>query len=82
MKRLTIALLIFSVSAPTVFAQDESEDDHWRVFSRWIEMVKGAERDYKNKNSRYGDLAALRKAHLPDRLVFESDSSSDASACA
>jgi len=42
-------------------------------------MVKGAERDYKNKNGRYGDLAALRKAHLLDRLVFESDSSSDAS---
>jgi len=78
MKWLTVAVLIFSVFAPTVFAQDQSEDP-WRVFSRWIEMVKGAERDYKNKNGRYGDLAALRKAHLLDRLVFESDSSSDAS---
>ena len=42
-------------------------------------MVKGAEKDYRNKNGRYGDLAALRKAHLLDRLVFESDSSLGAS---
>ena len=74
MKWLTVAVLIFSVFAPTVFAQDQSEDP-WRVFSRWIEMVKGAERDYKNKNSRYGDLVALRRAHLLRRLVFESGSS-------
>jgi len=74
MKWLTVAVLIFSVFAPTVFAQDQSEDP-WRVFSRWIEMVKGAERDYKNKNGRYGDLVALRKAHLLRRLVFESGSS-------
>ena len=78
MKWLTVAVLIFSVFAPTVFAQDQSEDP-WRVFSRWIEMVKGAERDYKNKNGRYGDLVALRKAHLLRRLVFESGSSVGAS---
>jgi hypothetical protein len=77
MKSLTLVLLIFSVFAPTVFAQDQSEDP-WKAFSRWIEMVKAAERDYKNKNGRYGDVAALRKAHLLDRLVFESDSSSGA----
>src|SRR5260370_6168160 len=75
MKWLKVALLIFSVFAPTVFAQDESEDDPFRVFTRWIEMVRGAERDYRNKNGRYADLAALRKAHLLDRLVFESESS-------
>src|SRR5260370_15125618 len=75
MKWLKCALLIFSVFSPTVFAQDESEDDPFRVFTRWIEMVRGAERDYRNKNGRYADLAALRKAHLLDRLVFESDSS-------
>src|SRR6266496_6833949 len=78
MKWLTVAVLIFSVFAPTVFAQDQSEDP-WRVFSRWIEMVKGAEKDYRNKNGRYGDLAALRKAHLLDSLVFESHSSAGAS---
>ena len=42
-------------------------------------MVKGAERDYKNKNGRYGDLADLRRSHLLDNLAFESDSSADAS---
>ena len=78
MKWLTVALLLFSVLAPTVFAQDQSEDPS-RAFSRWIETVTAAERDYKNKNDRYGDLAALRKAHFLDRLVFESDSSSGAS---
>ena len=80
MKRLTVALLLFSVFGPTVFAQSgEPSEDPWAVFSGWIEMVKGAERDYKNKNRRYGDLAALRKAHLLDRLVFESDSLAGAS---
>ena len=75
MKRLTVALLLFSVFGSTVFAQSgEPSEDPWTVFSGWIEMVKGAERDYKNKNRRYGDLAALRKAHLLDRLVFGSDS--------
>jgi hypothetical protein len=82
-KSLTVALLVFSVFTPTVFAQtvesDEQAEHPFRVFSAWIEMVKGAERDYKNKNGRYGDLAALRKAHLLDRLVFESDSSAGAS---
>jgi hypothetical protein len=80
MKRLTVALLLFSVFGPTVFAQSgEPSEDPWAVFSGWIEMVKGAERDYKNKNGRYGDLAALHKAHLLDRLVFESDSLAGAS---
>ena len=80
MKRLTVVLLLFSVFGPTVFAQSGvPSEDAWTVFSGWIEMVKGAERDYKNKNRRYGDLAALRKAHLLDRLVFESDSLAGAS---
>src|ERR1700686_4028792 len=79
-KRLPVALLLFSVLGPAVFAQSGVPSEHpWSVFSGWIEMVKGAERDYKNKNRRYGDLAALRKAHLLDRLVFESDSLAGAS---
>ena len=44
------------------------------------EMVKVAERDYKNKNGRYGDLSALRKAHFLRNLVFEAGSSADARA--
>ena|ERR1700733_6484240 len=80
MKRLTVALLLFGVFGPTVFAQSGVPSEHpWSVSSGWIEMVKGAERDYKSKNRRYGDLAALRKAHLLDRLVFESDSLAGAS---
>src|SRR5207244_10591090 len=47
MKSLTVALLLFSVFAPAGFAQDHSEDP-WRVFSRWIELVNGAEEDYRN----------------------------------
>jgi hypothetical protein len=56
-------------------AQSGEQKDRFRVFSAWLEMVKGAERDYKNKNGRYGNLVTLRKAHLLCSLVFESDSS-------
>ena len=77
MKLLIVALLLMSLSAPSVFAQDQLEDP-WKAFSRWIEMVKGAEKAYRNKSGRYADLATLRKAHLLDELVFESDSSSAA----
>ena len=80
--RLTVALLVVSSFTPPVFAQSvqwvESVEQHehpFRILSDWLEMVKGAERHYKNKNGRYGDLAALRKAHLLRELVFESDSS-------
>ena len=38
-------------------------------------MVKDAESAYKKKNGHYGDLAALRGAHLLRNLVFESGSS-------
>jgi hypothetical protein len=83
MKRLTVALLVFSVFGRTVSAQSVESVEHaehrLRVFSGWLEMVRGAERDYKNKNGRYGDLAALRKAHLLGSLVFESDSAAGAS---
>ena len=77
MKRLTTALLVFSVFGPPVFAQsvESAEQADFRVFSGWLGMVKGAEKDFKNKNGRYGDLVALRKAHLLRSLVFESDSS-------
>jgi len=77
-KRLTVALLVFNVFTPIVAQTVESvehAEHRLRIFSGWLEMVKGAERDYKNKNGRYGDLVALRKAHLLRRLVFESGSS-------
>jgi len=50
-----------------------------RLWSGWLRKVEGAERDYKNKNGRYGDLAALRKAHLLRSLVFEPCSSTGVS---
>ena len=63
-KRLTVALLVFNVFTPIVLAQTVESVEHaehrLRIFSGWLEMVKGAERDYKNKNGRYGDLVALR----------------------
>jgi len=68
MKLLIVALLLFSLSATAVFAQDQL-DDPWKAFSRWIQMVKDAEQTYKNRNGHYGDLATLRKAHLLDELV-------------
>jgi hypothetical protein len=77
-KRLTIVLLAFSVLTPSVFAQTvesvEAAEHRLRLFSAWLTIVKGAEQDYKNENGRYGDLAALRKAHFLRKLVFESDS--------
>jgi hypothetical protein len=42
-------------------------------------MVEGAERVYKNKNGHYGDLVALRRAHLLQGLIFEPCSSAGAS---
>jgi len=110
MKRLTVALLVFGVCTPTVFAQSGEQEETTglsgcieiikgterncqkvsipstvapfveqkerdRVFSSWHEIIRGAERHYKNKHGRYGNLAALRKAHLLRDLVFESCSS-------
>jgi hypothetical protein len=77
MKRLTVALLLFAIFASTVFAQSDehAKKDRHRVIAGWLAMIKTAETKYKGKYGRYGDLADLRKAHLLDALVFESDSS-------
>jgi|SRR5215472_2999043 len=69
------------VSVPSTVAPFVEQRDRLTEFSAWLEMVKGAERDYKNKNRRYGDLAALRKAHLLRSLVFESGSSEGSTSC-
>jgi hypothetical protein len=72
---LTVALLISTVIASTVFAQSAEQEikDRVRDFSGWVEIVKTAERQFKRKHDVYGNLTALRKAHLLDALVFESD---------
>jgi hypothetical protein len=44
-----------------------------RVLWGWLVTVRTAESKYKVDNGVYGDLAALRRAHLLDSLVFESD---------
>ena len=54
------------------------QTDLQKLWSSWLQKVEGAERDYKNKNGRYGDLAALRKARLLRSLVFEPCSSAGA----
>ena len=54
------------------------QTDLQKLWSGWLQKVEGAERDYKNKNGRYGDLSALRKAHLLRSLVFEPCSSAGA----
>jgi len=78
-KRLTVAFLVLSVLIPTVLAQSvesvEQTETRLSLFSGWLKMVKGAERDYKNKNGRYGNVTALFNAHLLGTLVFESGSS-------
>lgn len=115
MKRLTVAILVFNVFTPVVFAQTVEQKeptaspgcveiirgterqlhcenvftpgsaqtaqqaDRQRVRSGWLQKVEDAERDYKNKNGHYGDLAALRKAHLLRSLVFEPCSSAGTS---
>jgi hypothetical protein len=77
MKRLTVALLVLALFTPAVFAQSvaQGQNDLRKVLSVWLGIVQTAEGNYKNKHGRYGDLAHLRKAHLLDGLVFESDSS-------
>lgn len=52
--------------------------DLQKLWSGWLRTVEGAEKEYKNKNGRFGDLADLRKAHLLRNLVFEPCSSAGA----
>ena len=53
-----------------VITPTAEQTDLQRLWSGWLQAVEGAERDYKNKNGRYGDLTALRKAFLL-LLVFD-----------
>ena len=75
---LAYSLLLSSPNLAKWVESGEHPENRFRILSDWLEKVKDAERDYKNKNGRYGDLAALRKAHLLRSLVFESDSSAGA----
>jgi hypothetical protein len=78
-KWLTVAVLILGTFASTVFARCGAEQvikDRRKVLLGWLGIVRAAENKHKNNtHGRYGDLTDLRKAHLLDALVFESDSS-------
>ena len=79
MKWLTVAVLILGTFLATVFAQPEPMEpatrDRLRALSGWLRLIRPAENKYKSQHGVYGDLAALRNAHLLDALIFESDSS-------
>jgi hypothetical protein len=73
-KRLTSAVLILGIFASTALAQSEQAmRDRHRVLAGWLGTVRAAETKYKSKYGVYGDLAALRDAHLLNALIFESD---------
>jgi hypothetical protein len=74
-KTLTVALLALGIFAPAVLAQSAEQvmKDRRRVLGGWLGTVRAAESQDKSKHGRYGDLTALRGAHLLDALVFESD---------
>jgi hypothetical protein len=74
-KKLTVALLIVATCASTLFAQSTEQDmrDRHKVLLGWVGIVRTAEYNYKNDHGGYGKLTDLRKSHLLDALVFESD---------
>jgi hypothetical protein len=72
-RRLTVALLILAASTALAQSAEQVAKDRRRVLADWLGIVRAAESKYKSKYAVYGDLAALRDAHLLDTLVFESD---------
>ena len=74
-KTLTVVLLVLGIFASAVFAQSAQQimKERRRVLGGWLVTVRAAESKYKTKYGVYGDLTALRKAHVLDSLVFEPD---------
>jgi len=74
-KSLTAAVLILGIFASTALAQSAEQvmKNRRKVLGGWRGTVRAAEAKYKSKNGRYGDLTALRQAHMLDALVSESD---------
>ena len=72
-KTLTVVLLVLGIFASAVFAQSAQQimKERRRVLGGWLVTVRAAESKYKTKYGVYGDLTALRKAHVLDSLVFE-----------
>jgi hypothetical protein len=63
------------MSASTALAQSAEQvmKERHRVLAGWLGTVRAAETKYKSKYGVYGDLTALRDAHVLDTLIFESD---------
>lgn len=67
-------LLILGALAATALAQSaEQVHERHRIIAGWLGVVRAAESKYRSKYRVYGDLQALRNAHLLNDLVFESD---------
>ena len=78
MKGLTSAVLILGIIAPTALAQSPQVlMGRHRILASWVAIVRGAETKYKIRHGSFGDLAALRDAHLLDALAFDSDKPTD-----
>ena len=73
MKRLTGALLMLVLFASTAQPQSTKQvmRERHRVLVGWLDTVKAAEAKYRSERGVYGDLSALRDAHMLDRLIFE-----------
>jgi len=77
-KGLTAAILILGILPFRALAQSEQGmTDRHRVLAGWLGTVRSAEAKYKMKYGVYGNLAALRNAHLLDTLIFQSDKPTD-----
>lgn len=76
MERVADSLLIWACFVSTALAQSpQVVMDRHKVLAGWLGAVRTAEAKYKSEHGVYGDLAALRAAHLLDTLIFESDQS-------
>ena len=80
MIRLISAFLIigaFACGAPAQFDNPKSDKElrtgRHKVLAGWLGIVRKAESTYKSRHGVYGDLSALRREHLLDPLVFESN---------
>src|SRR5215469_8675684 len=75
-KTLTAGLLALGIFASAVFAQSAGQvlKERHKVLAGWLGIVVAAEKKYQSAHGHYGDLTDLRKTHLLNGLVFESES--------
>ena len=74
MGRLARTLFILGALAAAALAQsDQVSIERHRIAAGWLGVVRGAESKYRSKYGVYGDLRALRDAHLLNDLIFESE---------